>query len=176
MSAVREVELRKRKLSAIFERAKGLSDPNAASERQADYARHLCVLLSGFVERAVAEIILAYAQDKTATPLRSFLEVSLRRLTNVDKERLLNVVGSLDAGWRSQLEAFVVDEHQAALNSVVGLRNDIAHGGGASVSLLQVEKYWSTVQEVVDKVEQLVLAGPRRPVHGGPQRPSLKRL
>ena len=160
MGAVRAVDLRRRKLVALFARAKSLtSRPGDQAELQADYARHLCVLLSGFMERSLAEIILFYAEKKTAAPLRSFLEVSLRRLTNVDKDRLLTVVGSLDAGWRAQLDEYVVEERQAALNSIVGLRNDIAHGGGASVSLRQVEKYWDSLQEIIDKVEDILLRG-----------------
>lgn len=155
--AVREIEFRKRKLAAVFARAKLFDGSGDPLERQADYARHLCVLLSGFVERSVADIVLAYAQDKTAAPLRSFLEASLRRLTNVDKDRLLRVVGSLDAAWRGELERFVVDERQAALNSIVGLRNDIAHGGGASISLRQVERYWVVLQEVIDKLEEILM-------------------
>ncbi len=162
MSAVREVELRKRRLSAAFKRVEQLAALSDPSELQSDYARHLCVLVSGFVERSVAEIILTYAQGKTAAPLRSYLDVSLKRLTNVDVERLLNTVGSLDAGWREQLEAYVIDERKMALNSMVGLRNEIAHGGGSSISLRQVAKYWTAVQEVVDKVEELILAEPRK--------------
>mgnify|MGYP001620158171 CR=1 FL=1 len=161
MSAVREIELRKRKLTAAFKRAEQLNALPEPAELRADYARHLCVLVSGYVERSVAEILLEYARHTTAAPLRSYLDVSLKRLRNVDSERLLNTIGSLDAGWRSELAAFVVDERQAALNSIVGLRNDIAHGGGTSVSLAQVEKYWTSVQEVIDKVEELVLTGPR---------------
>ena len=126
--------------------------------------------MSGFIERSVSEIVLVYAHGKTPPPIRSFLESSLRRLTNVDKERLLNVVGSLDAAWRAQLEAYVVDERQAAINSVVGLRNDIAHGGGSSISLRQMQRYWLVVQEVIDKVEELILAPPPRasPAAGHP--------
>lgn len=161
MGTVREVELRKRRLTAAFERATQLAELTDPSELQADYARHLCVLVSGFVERSVAEIILAYAQDKTAAPLRSFLDVSLKRLSNVDDERLLRIVGSLDAGWGSQLEKYLVDERKAALNSIVGLRNDIAHGGGASVSLTRVKQYWVAVQEVIEKVEEILLPEPR---------------
>ena len=161
VSIVREVDLRKRRLSATFGRADQLSSLPDPSPLEADYARHLCVLISGYVERSLAEIILAYATGKTPAPLHSYLESSLRRLTNVDKERLLAVVGSLDAGWRAELDAFVIDERLAALNSIVGLKNDIAHGGGASVSLDQVKKYWAAIQEVIDKVEHLVCAPPR---------------
>src|ERR1019366_3627148 len=127
MSSVREVDLRRRRMDAIFERALLLGDNDGAQEAQSDYARHICVLVSGYVERSLAEIILAYAEGKCPAPLRSFLENTVKRLTNVDKDRLLQIVGSFDAKWRDELEAFVQDERQVALNSIVGLRNEIAH-------------------------------------------------
>lgn len=161
MGSVREVEFRRRQLSAAFLRAQALGSTQGLEELQADYARYLCVLVSGFVERAVAEIVMDYAQGKAPAQLQSYLETSLKRLTLVDKERLLQVVGSLDAGWRAELERYVVDERQAAINSIVGLRNDIAHGGSGSIGLLQMEKYWVAAQEVVEKVEELIL-GKRR--------------
>jgi hypothetical protein len=157
---VREVEFRKRRLEGILARAAAIS----SEEVQADYARHICVLLSGFVEKSVGEIVTQYASDKGSARLRSYVESSLRKLTNVDKQRLLDVVGAFDAAWRIEMENFVIDERQAAINSVVGLRNDIAHGGAASVSLRQISKYWQGVQEIIDKLSEIMLADPRRPV------------
>jgi hypothetical protein len=161
MPEVREVEVRRRRLNATFERAKRVAPLGDRTELESDYARHLCVLISGFVERAIGEIILAYTDGKSARPVLSFVETATARLRNVDRERLLATVGSLDAVWRAEVEEYVVDERLAALNSIVGLRNDIAHGGGASVSLLQAEKYWIAIQEVIDKVAEVVLADPR---------------
>ena len=160
MSAVREVALRKRQIDATFARARGLASAPDADAIQADYARHLCILLSGFVEKSLADIVLEYAREKAAATIRSYMESVLARLTNVDKERLLQLVGSFDAVWRDEIDAFVIDEKQAALNSIVGLRNNIAHGGGGGISLLQVEKYWFTIQEIVDFVEARFLASP----------------
>lgn len=161
MVAIREVDLRKRRLDAIFARAAALGSNAQAEELQADYARHICVLVSGFVEKAVAEIIVEHAKSRSAAQVRAYVESTLRRLTNVDRDRLLNLVGHFDASWRAQMEAFIVDERSAAINSIVGLRNDIAHGGGSSLSLNQVEKYWRSIQEIVDKLADLMLSDPR---------------
>ena len=162
MSRVREIDFRRRQLEALFQRAERLSGMNDMQETQADYARHLCVLVSGFVEKSMAELIVNYAQGKSPAPIRSYVESSLKRLANVDKERLLQIIGSLDANWRNELDAYVQDERQAALNSIVGLRNDIAHGGGGSVSLRAVRQYWTSVQEIVEMVETLLMPEPRQ--------------
>ena len=171
MSAIREVELRRRRIDAVFSRAVSLAEHSDAAQLQADFARHLCVLVSGFVERSVVDLVLAYADDKTARQVLSLLDASLRRVSNLDTERVLQVVGSLDAGWRQRLEAFITDQHRQALNSVVGLRNDIAHGGGGSLSLGQVQRYWVSVQEVIEEVERIFFTNPRAvPARGSSRR------
>ncbi|MFY9317671.1 MAG: HEPN domain-containing protein [Burkholderiales bacterium] len=160
MSIVREVELRRRSVEAVVTRAKALAQHPDAVAVQADYARHLCVLISGHIEKSVLDIAVEYSMGKTAAPIRSYLESSLSRLTNVDKDRLLQVVGSFDATWRERTDKYVIDEKLAALNSIVGLRNNIAHGGAAAVSLGQVERYWASIQEIMDFVECLFFPTP----------------
>lgn len=169
MLQVRELELGRRRLNGIFERAKRLAPLPDRAELESDYARHLCVLISGFVEHSIGEIILTYAHGKAPRPLLSFVETSVARLRNVDRERLLAAVGSLDAGWRALVEEYIVDERKEALNSIVGLRNNIAHGGIASVSLGQVERYWIAIQEVIDKIAEVILVErrPQKPTAAG---------
>ena len=167
MPIVPAVELRRRRLNASFKRAEQLKTLANREELEAEYARHLCVLASGFVEKAIGEIIVQYSLGKTAAPLHSFVATSVGRFRNLDKEKLLAVIGAFDFSWRNQLDKFVVDERLAALNSVVGLRNDIAHGGGSNVSLAQMSKYWAGVQEVVDKVAEILLAPPLVIAAGG---------
>ena len=156
MKTIREIELRRRALNSAFDRARSLSAVANAEAVQADYARYLCVLVSGFVEKATVELILEYAQDKAARPIQSYLDANLRRLTNVDKDRLLRTIGALDATWQEKLDQFIDDKRQQALNSIVGLRHDIAHGGGGGISLNQVAQYWTTIQEIVDYLNTLL--------------------
>ncbi len=169
MSAVREVERRRRVIDSVLARARALAGQPDADALQADYARYVCVLASGFIERAIAELIIAYVEGKAPRQIRSYLEASLSRLTNVDKERLLRVIGALDAGWRNEMDLYVVDRRLEALNSVIGLRHDIAHGGGGSLSLHGMETYWKSVQEIIDKLEELLFSNPR------PVRPKKKK-
>lgn len=157
MGAVREIERHRRQLNSAFDRVSGLALMTNREELESDYARYLCVLISGFAERSVVELILAYSEGKAATPLRSYLSASLQRQTNLDKEKLCRLVGSLDAQWGTRIEEFVKDERQAALNSIVGLRNNIAHGGTASPSLRQIQKYWTSIQEIIGELEAIFL-------------------
>ncbi len=146
-----EVERQRARLNATFARAAagGGGDP----ELQADLARYLCVLVSGFFEKAFVELLVTYARGAGSPALRGHVQVTLERLTNVNKKRLLDTVGGFDAGWRTEYDGFISDAREAALNSVVALRNDIAHGGGAGITLARIRDYWAAIQEIVEHLE-----------------------
>jgi len=117
--------------------------------------------VSGWFEKSLAELLLEFSR-KSPKPVVSYIESTLRRMTNVRKDRLLDVLGSFDARWRDEFDKFVIDEHEAALNSVVALRNDIAHGGTAALSFGSMEKYYKRIDEIVAKLEDRLDPPPGR--------------
>lgn len=147
-----EVARLKMKLDATFSRVSLLED----LEVRADFARYLCVLVSGFLENAAYELFLAYTRCKAAPPVRSYVQVQLERLTNLNSERLLQLTGAFDAERRANLETFINGRRGEALNSIIALRHNVAHGGVASVSYVRVRQYYDTVIEIVDYLADLL--------------------
>ncbi len=143
-------------LDATFKRATTLVAAKIADpELQSDFARYLCVSVSGFVDRAVIELILDHTRKQAAPSVLRFVESRTKRLNNFNTERLLQVIGSLDPDWRKDLEGFLDDKSQAALNSIVNLRNAIVHGQSVSVTLARVKEYYEQTKRIVDHVAQL---------------------
>jgi hypothetical protein len=151
-----EVRRLQRKLDAAFDRARQVTD----DEVRSDLARHLCILVSGWFEKSVAELLLNFSRS-SPKPVVTYVENSLRWLTNVRKDRLLDTLGAFDARWRDEFDRFVVDEYEAALNSVVALRNDIAHGGAASISFATISAYYGRIEEIVDRLSDRLDPPPR---------------
>jgi RiboL-PSP-HEPN len=139
-----EVRRLQKRLDAIFQRARETKD----DEIRSDLARFLCILVSGWFEKSLVELLLQFSRSSRA-PVVSYIQNSLGRLTNVRSDRLFDVLGSFDAKWREEFEKIVVDEHEAALNSVIALRNDISHGGSATVSFATISAYYARIDEIV---------------------------
>ena len=148
----------KQRLDATFERVRSVgSDP----EIQSDFARYLCVLVSGYLENAVVELVVEHARKKGAPTLQRFVEQQTRRFTNVRAQRLQELLGSFNPDWRRDLEEFLVDERKDAVDSVIALRNNIAHGESVGLTYNRIDEYYRQVQLVVDRVRDLcVPAGP----------------
>lgn len=153
MNGRSKVAQHKARVDATFERAKGINASDL--ELRADMAKYLCVMVSGFLERAVSEMLLEHARKNGSPTLQKFVEDSTRSFTNANCEKLKKILGSFEAMWRSSIELLLVDEVKDAIDSLVANRHVIAHGGSLGITYSRVLEYYKHVQAVVDKVTDL---------------------
>ncbi len=142
------------KLKAVIARAESLSvtDPEVLS----DYARYLCVLVSGFVEHAVYQLVVDYCSDKSNPRVAKYVESQISRTQNINSERLLQIMRSFEEDWARKLDTFIDGPRKDSLNSCLGLRNQIAHGGSVSLSLTQIKQHHKNIDEIIDYIESLL--------------------
>ena len=146
----------KRRLDATFDRAARAASGGLEAELLSDLARHLCVLVAGFLEQAVVELVLEHGRSHAHPTVQRYLDRQLRRrFTNVSSERLIQLMGSFSDDWRTNMERYLVDEYKDALNGVLALRNRIAHGGHTDVTIVRVRDYYARVQKVVDYIADM---------------------
>lgn len=153
MNAEREVHKLKQRLNYTLGRA---PDSNTDIEVQSDFAKYFCVLVSGYLETAIKEIILDIVQQQSAPAIASYVEWKLERWTNPNCERILQLIGSFKQEWRKSTEQYLVDERKDVIDGLVKLRNKIAHGESVGTTLGQVKRYYAVVCEVVDFMLELV--------------------
>ncbi len=146
-----EVSRLKNRLDATFDRGKSLLD----IETQADFARYLCVLVSGYLEKSVAELVLEHARRSGGPTLQRYVESRTRRFANANCQRLKELLGSFNPDWSARLELVLVDQFKDAVDSLVALRHAIAHGESAGITFRRVADYYASVQLVVDEIADL---------------------
>lgn len=148
-----EVHRLRSRLDATFGRA---PDANTDPEFQADFAKYLCVLVSGYLESALCALLLAFAQRRSSGEVASFVQRQLGPWTNPKAEKIIDLFGSFSQDWRDDLTAFLVDQRKDSVNSLVALRHKIAHGESVGTSLSQIKSHYRVVNEVIDHVADLV--------------------
>lgn len=152
MNGRAEVSRLRTRLEATFSR---IPSSSADLELQADYAKYLCVLVSGFFENAVVALLLHYTERRSAPEIAAFVERQLERWTNPNAEKIANLFGSFSPGWRRALESYLIDERKDSVNSLVALRHQIAHGESVGTSLSQVRAHYKVILEVVNFLADL---------------------
>ncbi|MBI4970103.1 MAG: hypothetical protein HZC25_18465 [Rhodospirillales bacterium] len=158
MNGRAKVHSLQKRLDAAFARAIASSSD---LEVQSDYAKYLCVLVSGFLENAITELIVYYAQNRSAPEVSNFVEKQLDHWTNPNTEKIAQLFGQFSSDWFKVITSQLVDEKKDCINSLVSLRHKIAHGESVGTSLSQIKKYYKTVQDVVEFLSDIV--DPRSP-------------
>ncbi len=153
MNGRTEVSRLRRRLDATFSRSPSSS---ADLEVQSDFAKYLCVLVSGFFENAIVALVLDYVERRSAPEVAVFVERQLDRWTNPNTEKISTLFGSFNIDWRRALEDYLVDERKDSINSLVALRHKIAHGESVGTSLSQIKAHYKVITEVVDYMANLV--------------------
>jgi hypothetical protein len=146
MTGRAEVRSLEQRLDAAFKRIGSVA---LESEIQSDFARYLCVLVSGYLEKAVYELVLEHARRNGAPSLQRFVDHRTKRFTNATSGKLKDLLDDFSPGWGDLFEAYVDGEIKDGINAVVDLRNSIAHGGSVGVTYRTISDYYMRVKKAV---------------------------
>ena len=137
----------------VFERAIGF---DREPDIQADYARYLCILVTGFLEQAVVRAILSYVDALGDPNLSRYVAETLRRPGSMQAREILRLVGSFNEGWQTQLDDKLTTRHREAIGSLYASRNKVAHGEDVDLAYRQVRGDYDLVLEAIDFLEDTV--------------------
>lgn len=149
-----EIDRLTKRLEATFTRA---SDPSISDELRSDLARHLCVLVSGYLEESLRVLLSTYAGRCSNAKVSTFVDASIRTVTNLKVGRIRDILRSFDCNWGEKFSDKLEDAQKDAIDSVVANRHLIAHGKNTGISLATVSGYWKKIQRVVQMLEQDVV-------------------
>ncbi|PRY68378.1 hypothetical protein B0I08_10480 [Glaciihabitans tibetensis] len=152
MRGLAEVDRRHKRLAAAFRSLDGLDLP---SEVLAHYAKYLCVLVAGFAEQSVKELISEYARLQSSERVHRYVSAQLKQIWGLDATKLQRIVEALDAAWWAELSTERPEE-LASLASVASVRNLIAHGQDSGITLGTISSYFTDVNALVRHLSRLL--------------------
>jgi RiboL-PSP-HEPN len=156
MSGRSEVASLKSRLDATFARVNRIDVDEL--ELRSDFARYLCVLVCGYLERAIVELLLHHTSIHADTAVAGYVGWRLTAgFQNPSSDKIKRTLGAFEPRWRDDLETYIVDERAAAIGSVLWLRNRIAHGEWSDITYVRIKDYYAHIQDVVEHVADLVV-------------------
>jgi len=139
------------RLDVLFERVKGLGN----DEVKAHLAKYLCVLVSAFLENSMRIVVLKYVGTRSNDNVLNFVNRQLRHVTNLNEEKLKQLLGAFSGDWRIVFETDISDEQKAALDSIANLKNHVAHGKPTTISFGRVNNYYQNIRKVVEIAQRI---------------------
>jgi hypothetical protein len=140
-----------------FDRATAVTP---GSEVQSDLARLLCVRVLGLLEISLEDAFARHVSTKAAPAVVRYCEATFRA-GSLNYERLQQVVRHFDEKWPELIDEQVGPDGRAAIDSLYGLRNQIAHGEDVGPSLGTIQGYYRYVKEIIELVDSLSVGAPK---------------
>ncbi len=134
-------------LDAVFARA---DVPELDLETRSDLARYACVRLTGYLEQSLLNCGLSLIGNQAGGAARRFGESYLAKSFNPTQGEIADFVGRFDLLWKEALEIWLAEfERGQTINAIVGIRNQIAHGGSQTISIERLKQYRFVVEDLL---------------------------
>ena len=144
------IHQQKQRLDDLFKAGRNISD----IEMRSHWCRYLCVLVCGFLENSVELCLSEYSKRVTNVVVSNFVSAKLRSFQNPKMGAILDLFGSFNPDWKTQLEAATQGQLSDSVNSIVGNRHKIAHGQSVSLSMSSLVAYYKDAVAVVELLEK----------------------
>ena len=128
----------------------------------ADYARHLCILVMGFLERSVERVLQDYVDSRGDPKISSYVENKFQHERFMRAADIRRIVGEFDKDWENRLNSEMTDEHRMAIGTLHSHRNNIAHGRDSDLTYRQVRDAYNSITETIGFLEEIVESTPSR--------------
>lgn len=113
--------------------------------------------ISGTLEYCVSEAIKLHLDRCSDPEIARFVESSTVRLMNLDAEKLERLLARFSERWAEAVRAYLeIDENRQQLNSLIGTRNTLAHGGSSQVRLDTIYRYKALLEDLINLIVDLL--------------------
>jgi hypothetical protein len=126
-----------------------------------DKAKYLAVLISGYLEQAIKELLLHYTSQGSRSQISRYIEKTWPISRNMKTENIKVILNQFDSNWGDEFQVRFGDNEvkKGHINSIVEWRNSIAHGQEANthgVTIVSVRNAFQTVGDLVSFIESKV--------------------
>lgn len=134
---------------------------DSSIESQAHSAKYLAVLVSGYLEQAIKELLLHYASEGARPQISRYVRETWPISRNMSADNIKDILFQFNESWSEQFVTWLSQQEsrKSHINSIVSWRNSIAHGQESNttgVTLISVSAAFATIKELVSLIESMV--------------------
>ena len=152
---MRHVELRQR-FQTYHDLLQHVSRFQNDTRLLAEWSKYLCILLYGCIEQSVKLIFREYARRRCDLSILAFVEHKLERYNKINAIEVVNIARLFNADLANRMTG-ADDRFTSAVNSVVDIRNRIAHGDYVGISYHTIRDYHDRVRSYIELLEDVFI-------------------
>lgn len=125
----------------------------AEDETQGYLVRLGVILTASLVEVSCQDILGNYSAARAHDHVARFADAQLQKFTNINAEKLCTLLGAFHKEHRAALEQVIAGQIKDSIDSLVNVRNNLAHGRNVTTSRVALTQYFSDAKKIVRFLE-----------------------
>lgn len=123
---------------------------------RSDFAEYLTVLVYGYLEQSVQQLLMQYVRDKSSPPVVRYTNRRLERSRSMKYNNLVGLLDEFEPQWRIEFEHMVDERSRRAIDTVTNNRHRIAHGRWTSMTVVVIRDEYRQIKGVIDNLTLLL--------------------
>ena len=149
----KELDSMEKKLNDLFSKVSTIVE----IEMQSHWSRYLCVLVSGYIEKAFRIIVEDHVKKRAPKEISDYISTDMGNKNTINIEKIRRVLDQFRKNLSTELDLLLTPQEILAINSVVVNRNSIAHGGLTNdLTYSRISNYYIGTKSGVRKLIGLV--------------------
>lgn len=146
------IDAEEKKLDNLLARISKVED----DELQSHLSKYFCIKISGYLENVIKSLVETYSTDSCPKPIKSYIDGSLRNITNLSEDKLCKFLKKFNPDWETRFLSKVSEREIQSLNSIISNRNSISHGQHDNISYTYVSQYYMDLKGVVKLLKDII--------------------
>lgn len=148
-----ELNKQYQKIIWLINQTKLSTDSNL--ELQGHWGRYICILVAGFLENAISEVYIHFIKASASPQVADYTIATLKKIQNPKSNKFIETATKFKKEWGKELKHFFEDDisRKYAIDSIMQIRHEIAHGKNTGITVAQVKKYFEKSIEVIEFIE-----------------------
>ena len=123
-------------------------------ELQSQWARYLCVLVSGFLEVSICATYNQFVKNSASSQVANFVKCQLDGFQNPKMGKIIELTRAFNSEWASALETSTEGRLKDSVDSIVANRHLIAHGKDVGITYTRIKDYYKDAIKVIEIIEK----------------------
>jgi hypothetical protein len=146
------------RIDFLFRKAASVAD----KAEQAEWAKYLCILVSGFIEESLRVLLEEYTRKRATPVIQNFVSGEIKDITNCKTSKIAVVLQRFNPKWENdflseiQAKSRVDDEIKNSVDSVITNRHQIAHGKNIGLRYATISTYYNNVKKAVEILDAVI--------------------
>ena len=144
-------------IDSTYEAARKFENEN---ENRSRLAQLMAIWVSGYLEVTCRDVLVTYVESTSNEIVASYVSQQLSRSRNPTTQEILKLVKHFDESRAKELKKFISQRGiRESVDSVVSLRNHIAHGRPMDATIEDVKKQFDDSRQLAEKLKELFDTG-----------------